>query len=219
MHNPPPGARKAPPAARRASPARVGGARVAGRRVADGNGRPAVLTTLGSGEKLIAILPLTILSVGSVAGLAAIIDDEAASAPQPADSSAAADPVPSETAAGQLPSGVGQATLGVESMREFKILTSNYSAEYGRAAGANIVAISKSGSNRLHGSLFEYHRNDALDSRNFFDRSKPDFKRNQFGFSLGGPIVRDKIFFFGSYEALREDLGLTQIASVPTVAV
>lgn len=122
------------------------------------------------------------------------------------------------TVAGQLPAGVGQATLGVESMREFKVLTSSYSAEYGRAAGANIVAITKSGTNEFHGSVFEYIRNDNLDARNFFDREKPEFKRNQFGFSLGGPIVRNKTFFFGSYEGLRERLGLTEIGQVPTPA-
>lgn len=123
------------------------------------------------------------------------------------------------TASGQLPSGVGQATLGVEAMREFKVLTGNYSAEYGRAAGANIIAVTKSGTNRLHGSLFEYHRNDTLDAPNYFDQGeKPDFKRNQFGFSLGGPVVRDKAFFFASYEGLRETLGQTAIGGVPTAA-
>jgi hypothetical protein len=120
--------------------------------------------------------------------------------------------------AGQLPSGVGQATLGVESVREFKVLTSNYSAEYGRAAGANIVAVTKSGTNNFHGSGYEYLRNDNLDSANYFDTQKPAFKRNQFGLSLGGPILKRKTFFFVNYEGLRERLGRTAIGSVPTAA-
>lgn len=68
----------------------------------------------------------------------------------------------------------------------------------------------------MHGSAFEYLRNNNLDARNFFDRAKPEFKRNQFGGSAGGPILRDKTFFFGSYEGFRETLGLTSIGFVPT---
>lgn len=122
------------------------------------------------------------------------------------------------TTTGYLPSNVAGATLGVDTVREFKVLTSNYSAQYGRAAGANIIAISRSGTNDFHGTIFEYHRNDNLDARNFFDDTRPEFKRNQFGFSLGGPIAKDKSFFFGSYEGLRERLGLTGIARVPTAS-
>lgn len=92
------GARKAQPEARRASPARVGGARVAGRRVADGNGRPAVLTALGSGEKLLAVLPLAILSVGSVAGLSAMTNGDAATLPSPVETGTAAGSVGHEPA-------------------------------------------------------------------------------------------------------------------------
>ncbi|MBI4482472.1 MAG: TonB-dependent receptor [Acidobacteria bacterium] len=120
------------------------------------------------------------------------------------------------TETGQLPSGVTGAALGVEAVREFQVLTSNYSAQHGRAAGANIVAITRSGTNELHGTAYWYLRNDNLDARNFFDREKPEFKRNQFGFYLGGPILRDKTFFFGNYEGLRERLGVTSIGFVPT---
>lgn len=97
-----PGARKAPPEARKASPTRVGGAKVAGRRVADGDGRPVVLTALGSGEKIFALLPLAILSVASVAGLAAIGNGDPATSPSPADSGTAAGPVGHETAPRQV---------------------------------------------------------------------------------------------------------------------
>jgi hypothetical protein len=102
LHKAPPGARKAQPEARNASPTRVGGVKVAGRRVADGNGRPVVLTALASGEKLFAVLPLAILSVGSVAGLAAMTNGDAATSPSPADSGTAAGSVVHETASRQV---------------------------------------------------------------------------------------------------------------------
>jgi hypothetical protein len=98
-----PGARKAPPEARKASPTRVGGAKVAGRRVADGDGRPGVLTALGSGEKALALLPLAILSVASVAGLAAQGNGDPATSPSPGDSGTAAGSVGHETAPRQVP--------------------------------------------------------------------------------------------------------------------
>jgi len=107
--------------------------------------------------------------------------------------------------------------LGVEAIREFQVLTNSFSAEYGRHTGAVINAATKAGTNELHGSVFEFLRNDNLDARNFFDaEKKPEFKRNQFGAALGGPIVRDKTFFFGNYEGLREGLGQTSIWTVPT---
>lgn len=126
----------------------------------------------------------------------------------------------------QTPGGTKGITLGVEAIREFQILTANYSAEFGRSAGASINAVTKSGTNEFHGSLFEFHRNSALDARNFFDLPRqeakrgglpeiPPFRRNQFGGSFGGPIIKDKTFFFLTYEGLRERLGVTSVASVP----
>ncbi|PYS37820.1 MAG: hypothetical protein DMG14_19960 [Acidobacteria bacterium] len=112
--------------------------------------------------------------------------------------------------------------LGVEMLREFRVLTGAYSAEYGRYSGGIITAVSKSGGNKLHGNVYEFLRNDNLDARNFFDRkSKPDdprlpeFKRNQFGATIGGPIVRDRTFFFGGYEGLRQRKGESRVAVVP----
>lgn len=108
--------------------------------------------------------------------------------------------------------------LGTESIREFRVETNSYSAEFGRNSGGQINAISKSGGNSFHGSLYEFHRNDNLDARNFFDREplgKPEFKRNQFGGTLGGPVKTDRTFFFGSYEGLRERLGRTINTFVP----
>src|SRR5919202_446599 len=105
--------------------------------------------------------------------------------------------------------------VGVETVKEFRVLTNAYSAEYGRAAGGVFLAVTKSGANNFSGSLFEFLRNDALDARNFFDRQKPEFRRNQFGFTLGGPIVKNKTFFFGSYEGLREFKGISTVSVVP----
>ncbi len=108
--------------------------------------------------------------------------------------------------------------LGTESIREFRVETNSYSAEFGRNSGGQINAISKSGGNDFHGSLYHFHRNDNLDARNFFDRQpigKPEFKRNQFGVTLGGPIKSDRTFFFGSYEGLIERLGRTVGTFVP----
>jgi hypothetical protein len=102
---------------------------------------------------------------------------------------------------------------GAETVAEFQIITNNYSAEYQSAPGAIVSAITKSGTNAVHGSLFEYIRNDNMDAANFFDNSsgvgKGEFKRNQFGGAIGGPIVPDQTFFFGSYEGLRERLNQT----------
>ena len=113
----------------------------------------------------------------------------------------------------RTPSGVSGTTLGVETVREFSVLVTNFSAEYGKVAGGVINAVTKSGTNEFHGSVFAFHRNDNLDARNFFDRAKPEFKRNQFGFTVGGPIVKDRTFFFGSYEGLRDRLAGTKIST------
>ena len=107
---------------------------------------------------------------------------------------------------------------GIESVQEFTVLTNTYGAEYGRAAGGVFNIATRSGTNQLHGSLFEYLRNSALDARNFFDAGKPPFRRNQFGGSAGGPMVRNKAFFFGAYEGFRERLSLTELEFVPSLA-
>jgi hypothetical protein len=107
--------------------------------------------------------------------------------------------------------------LGVEAIREFRVEANSYSAEFGRNFGGQINAISKSGSNQFHGAAYHFLRNDNLDARNFFDRQlgKPEFKRNQFGGAFNGPIAKDRTFFFGNYEALRERLGRTILSVVP----
>jgi len=109
------------------------------------------------------------------------------------------------------PAGSAASTaLGAETIREFRVETNAYSAEFGRNSGGQIHAITKSGGNKVRGSVYEFHRNDALDEKNFFDTNgKPDFRRNQFGVTLGGPIKKDRTFFFVGWEALRENLGRT----------
>lgn len=119
---------------------------------------------------------------------------------------------------GFAPSSAAGVALGIEAIREFVVITNNYSAEFGRSSGGIINLVTRSGTNSLHGSLFEFHRNSALDAKNFFDdpaRPIPPFKRNQFGASAGGPLRRDKAFFFAAYEGLRESLGVTSLAVVP----
>lgn len=98
--------------------------------------------------------------------------------------------------------------LGVEAVREFRVLTNEYTAEYGRSTGGVVTAVYKSGTNEFHGTAFEFIRNSALDARNYFDTTKPEFRRNQFGGSGGGPLKRNKIFIFGDYEELRDTKGL-----------
>src|SRR6185295_18468738 len=111
--------------------------------------------------------------------------------------------------------------LGVETVREFQVLVNNYSAEYGRSTGGIVTAVTRSGTNAIKGTVFEFNRDSRFDSKTFFDDPNsdiPGLKRNQFGGYVGGPIARDRTFFFGSYEGLRQDRGLTTIANVPSRA-
>ena len=111
----------------------------------------------------------------------------------------------------------------VDALDEFKMQTSTYSAEYGRSLGGVVNLQIKSGTNSLHGSAFEFHRNDAFDANNFFNnragRGKPEFKQNQFGGTIGGPVFKDKTFFFTDYQGHRETLGQTFLSTVPSMAM
>jgi hypothetical protein len=107
----------------------------------------------------------------------------------------------------------------VDAIREFQMLTSTYDASFGRNPGAQVNVVLNSGSNTVHGSAFEFFRNAALDARNFFapeSEPKPKYLRNQFGGSLGGPIKRDRTFFFADYEGVRSREGVTRVTNVPT---
>src|SRR5215831_1353598 len=118
----------------------------------------------------------------------------------------------------KTPGSVGGVLLGVEAVLEFQVLTNSYSAEFGRSAAGVVNAVTRSGTNQFHGSAFEFLRNFALDSKNYFDAASqpiPPFKRNQFGAVVGGPIHKDRTFFFGSFESLIDRLGVTGVTSVP----
>jgi len=122
------------------------------------------------------------------------------------------------------PGSVTGGVLGVDAVQEFSVVTSNAPADYGKTSGGVINAASRSGTNAFHGSAYEFIRNSKLDTRNFFDTAKdasgnlivPPFKRNQFGGTAGGPIIKDHTFFFADYEGLRQSLSQTNTITVPS---
>lgn len=105
-----------------------------------------------------------------------------------------------------------------DAVQEFKIQTNTYNAAFGDSAGSTINLVTKSGTNELHGTAYEFLRNDMFDARNYFSTNKAELRRNQFGFAVGGPIRKSKTFFFVNYEGTRENKGLTQTTLVPTDA-
>jgi len=123
------------------------------------------------------------------------------------------------TGASQLavtPGGVSGSLLGIDAIREFNVLTDTYGAEYGKRAGGQVVVITQSGTNSLHGTLFEFARNSIFDSPGIFDNGTvPPFRRNQFGAALGGPVKKDRIFLFGNYEGYRQSLAVSSVSVVP----
>ncbi len=124
---------------------------------------------------------------------------------------------------GELPSPF-RLQSSLENVQEFRVDSSNFPAEYGTGTGGQINVVTKSGGNKFHGSLFEYLRRDSLDARNFFDNIQPGIpkstlKLDQFGGSLGGPIIKDKLFFFFSYEGYRVKSGLNFVEAAPSLAL
>src|SRR5215472_7661164 len=116
--------------------------------------------------------------------------------------------------------GVFRLQASMENVQEFRVEASNYPAEFGTGSGGQISLITKSGSNAYHGSLFEYFRNDALDARNEFDGASPSVLRlNQFGGSIGGPIIQNKLFFFGGVEALKQRTAVPFVENTPSAVV
>ncbi|HET6205956.1 MAG TPA: carboxypeptidase-like regulatory domain-containing protein, partial [Terracidiphilus sp.] len=114
------------------------------------------------------------------------------------------------------PGGTSGQLLGVDAVREFNVATDTYGASYGKRDGAQVSIITTSGTNRFHGTAFEFIRNSAFDARNYFDQGEiPEFQRNQFGGSLGGPIRANKLFLFGNYEGFRQNWGLSALTLVP----
>ncbi len=119
------------------------------------------------------------------------------------------------------PGSVLGGNLGVDAIQEFSVLTSNYSAEYGKTSGGVVNAVTRSGTNGFHGSAYEFLRNSALDARNFFEdptAPKAPFKRNQFGGAVGGPIIKNRTFFFADFEAIRQSKGIAVVDTVPSNA-
>jgi hypothetical protein len=115
------------------------------------------------------------------------------------------------------PGGASGQLLGIDAVREFNILKDAYSAEYGKKPGGQVSIVTQSGTNQWHGSVYEFLRNNALDTRNFFDAgpSTPSFQRNDFGVSMGGPVQKGKTFIFGNYEGFRQNFHETSDAFVP----
>ena len=116
------------------------------------------------------------------------------------------------------PGSAAGVNLGVDAVEQVQVLANNYPAQYGNSSGGIISSSTRAGSNQFHGSAFEFARNSSLDARNYFDLIKPAFSRNQFGGTLGGPLWRQKTFFFVAYEGFRQSLGLSQVTTVPTAA-
>jgi TonB-dependent Receptor Plug Domain len=115
------------------------------------------------------------------------------------------------------PGSVIGGNLGVDAIQEFTVLTSNYSAEYGKTSGGVVNAVTRSGTNQFHGGVYEFLRNSKLDAANFFERGqRSPFKRNQFGGDIGGPIVKDRTFFFADYEGIRQSKGVPSVDFVPS---
>ena len=117
--------------------------------------------------------------------------------------------------------GTSSVRPAVDAIREFEVLTSTYDSSFGRNAAGQVNVITRSGTNGFDGSAYEFLRTDALGARNFFappDQPNPDYKRNQFGVSIGGPIARDQAFFFANYEGTRLSEGITRVTNVPTAA-
>jgi Carboxypeptidase regulatory-like domain len=114
------------------------------------------------------------------------------------------------------PGGASGQLLGVDAVREFNVVSDAYGAEYGKRPGGQVSIVTASGSNQLHGSIYEFLRNSALDARNFYDQASiAPFERNEFGAALGGPIQKDKTFIFGNYEGFQQRLGLSDVTLVP----
>lgn len=114
------------------------------------------------------------------------------------------------------PGGVSGQLLGVDAVREFAVVKDTYGAEYGKRPGAQVNIVTASGSNQVHGGLYEFTRNSVLDARNYFDHGAiPGFQRNDFGASLGGPVRKDRMFAFANYEGFRQNLGLSDLSLVP----
>jgi hypothetical protein len=178
------------------------------------NGRDLTsLLTLGTGA-----VNVTSASSGGNAGFSRRVSISGA---RPQDTAVLLDGTATKSTDQGVPAGVSGNFLGAEGLQEFRIEKNSYSAEYGGASGGIINVVSKAGTNNFHGSVYEYHRNDNLDASNFFSNrdglEKAPFIRNQFGFSVGGPIVKNRTFFFFNYEGFRERKSTPTTMTLPNL--
>ena len=178
------------------------------------NGRDLTdLLTLQTGTALV--------TTGSTGGNSGFSQRVSIAGARPQDSAVLLDGTATKSTDQGVPSGVSGNFLGAEGIQEFKVERNSYSAQYGGASGGVINVVSKAGTNAFHGSVYDFHRNDNLDASNFFTNrdglEKPPLIRNQFGFSVGGPIIKDRTFFFFNYEGLRERKSLSRSRELPNL--
>jgi hypothetical protein len=172
------------------------------------------LTTLQAGTNAIVTQPS--FATGSDRGNRGFGSQVTISGSRPQQNNYRLDGISVNDYANGSPGSVLGGTLGVDAIKEFSVLTSNYSAEYGKTSGGVINAITQSGTDSFHGSAYEFIRNSAVDAKNYFDLHNapiPPFKRNQFGGTVSGPIIKKRTFFFADYEGIRQSLGVTSLIS------
>jgi hypothetical protein len=177
------------------------------------------LTTLQAGTNAIVTQPS--FATGSDRGNRGFGSQVTISGSRPQQNNYRLDGISVNDYANGSPGSVLGGTLGVDAIKEFSVLTSNYSAEYGKTSGGVINAITQSGTDSFHGSAYEFIRNSAVDAKNYFDLHNapiPPFKRNQFGGTVSGPIIKKRTFFFADYEGIRQSLGVTSLNTVPSPA-
>lgn len=188
--------------------------------------RQSVMELPLNGRDLTGLLTLqagtALVTTGSTGGNSGFSQRVSIAGARPQDSAVLLDGTATKSTDQGVPSGVSGNFLGAEGIQEFKVERNSYSAQYGGASGGIINVVSKAGTNTFHGSVYDFHRNDVLDASNFFTNrdnlEKPPLIRNQYGASIGGPIVKDRSFFFFNYEALKERKSTSQTRQLPNAA-
>lgn len=170
----------------------------------------------------LAALQPGVVTIGTQGGMRAGLGNKlSVSGSRPSHNNFLFDGVSINDSGNNTPGSILGVTLGVDAIDQFTLLSNTFSAEYGRASGGVINALTRSGTNQIKGSAFYFGRNSALDAKNFFDvpGREPKFRRHQFGASAGGPIKQDRTFWFANYEAVRQFLGKTNLSNVPSPAL
>ena len=171
----------------------------------------------------LAALQPGVASMGTTGGIRAGLGNKLSiSGTRPSTNNFLFDGISINDSGNNTPGSVLGVTLGVDAVEQFTVLTDTFSAEYGRAAGGVVNAITRSGTNQWHGSAFYFGRNSALDAHNFFDKpgaAKPEFRRSQFGGTAGGRLIKDRTFWFFDYEGITQSLGTTTLSTVPSPAL